>query len=280
MARACQSLLLLIRKRKTCKVKIMTLPTFENVTLHEYRDGRLAEVTLPFSAEYAVALSINSTPYITMASSGTYLREHITGYLLTEGIITDIRQLVRLEVDEAALAVNAVLLDDPMIADRLERIKTLSAAGGRGKKIPPPAHLVRGELPCLRAEIVLQAMNEFLTYSREHETTHGVHGAALYSLAGERLAFFDEIGRHNAIDKVIGHAAQNNIALADKLICSTGRISSEIANKIIFARAPILVTRASPTTLSVQLLRRFNILSIIRAVNGRFYVVNGSDRIL
>ena len=257
----------------------MTLPTFENVTLHEYREGRLTEVTLPFSTEYAVALSINSMPYITMACSGNYLREHITGYLLTEGIVTDIRQIIRLDVDEAALAVNAVLLDDPIIADRLDRVKTISAAGGRSKKSPPPAHLVRAELPCLRADIVLKSMNEFLAYSREHETTHGVHGAALYSLDGVRLAFFDEIGRHNAIDKVIGYAAQKNIALADKIICSTGRISSEIANKIIFARAPILVTRASPTTLSVQLLRRFNILGIIRAVNGRFYVVNGSDRI-
>ncbi|HQM46212.1 MAG TPA: formate dehydrogenase accessory sulfurtransferase FdhD, partial [Smithellaceae bacterium] len=108
----------------------------------------------------------------------------------------------------------------------------------------------------------------------------GVHGAALYSLAGEKIVFFDEIGRHNAIDKVIGHAAVHNISLEDKMICSTGRISSEIALKIINARAPVLITRASPTTLSVKLLRRYNILSVIRAVQGRFYVVNGKEQIV
>lgn len=91
-----------------------------------------------------------------------------------------------------------------------------------------------------------------LTYSREHEATHGVHSAALYSHAGERLVFFDEIGRHNAIDKVIGYAAINGLTIEDKMICSTGRISREIAFKFINARAPVLITRASPTTLSVR----------------------------
>jgi formate dehydrogenase accessory protein FdhD len=64
------------------------------------------------------------------------------------------------------------------------------------------------------------------------------------------------------------------------MICSTGRISSEIAFKIITAGAPVLISRASPTTLGVELLRRYNILSIIRAVGRRFCVVNGKDSIL
>ncbi len=257
----------------------MTLPTFENVTLHEYRNGQLIEVSLPFSAEYAVTLSINSSPYITMACSGNYLREHITGYLLTEGIVTDVNQIERMDVDEEALTVHAVLVKDPVIADKLKRIKTVSAAGGRSRKNPPSEDLIRKVLPEVRAEVILRAMSDFLTYSREHEATHGVHSAALYTLTGERLVFFDEIGRHNAIDKVIGYAAQNRLTLEDKIICSTGRISSEIALKFINARAPVLVTRASPTTLSVRLLRQYNILAVIRAVNGRFYVVNGKERI-
>lgn len=257
----------------------MTLPTCENIDLHEYRAGAWNEVSLPFSTEYAVLLKINGSPYVTMACSGNYLAEHVTGYLITEGIISGIDQVEKMEVDEAALTVNALLEDDRIVQEKLEWIKTISAAGGRTKRNLPSDDLVRRNLPDVRAEVVLQSMNEFLTYSQEHEATHGVHGAALYTLAGDRLAFFDEIGRHNAVDKVIGHAAVNRISLEDKMICSTGRISSEIAFKFINARAPVLVTRASPTTLSVQLLRRYNILSIVRAVNGRFYVVNGQEKI-
>lgn len=256
------------------------LPTFQNIELHEYRYGKLASVSLPFSTEYAVLLKINGSPYVTMACSGNYLPEHITGYLITEGIITGTNQIERIDIDEAHLTVNAVLMNDQIIADKLERIKTISAAGGRSRKNLPSEDLIRESLPEVRACVILQTMSEFLTYSREHEATHGVHGAALYSLAGERLAFFDEIGRHNAIDKIIGYAAMNKIGLEDKMICSTGRISSEIAFKFIHARAPVLITRASPTTMSVGLLRHYNILSIVRAGNGRFYVVNGEKNIV
>lgn len=258
----------------------MTSPAFEMIQLHEYRDGAFTDVSLPFSAEYAVLLKINGAPYLTMACSGNYLREQVTGYLITEGIISGSDQIDRISIDEAGLIVDVSLVSDKIIAKKLERIKTVSAAGGRTKKELPSDEFIRQSLPKVRAEIVVRAMREFLNYSREHEATHGVHSAALYSLAGERLVFFDEIGRHNAIDKVIGHAASNGISLEDKMICSTGRISSEIAFKFINARAPVLVTRASPTTLSVKLLRRYNILCVIRAVNDRFYVVNGKESIL
>ncbi len=258
----------------------MTLATYENVILHEYRDGNLREVSLPFSSEYAVTLKINDRPYITMACSGTYLHEHVAGYLLTEGIITCMDQIEKIAIEESNQTVNVVLLQDSILTEKLNRIKTISAAGGRARKDLPADDLIRQHLPAVRAEVIIAAMNDFLSSSRERESTHGVHGAALYSLAGEKIVFFDEIGRHNAIDKVIGHAAVNNISLEDKMICSTGRISSEIALKIINARAPVLITRASPTTLSVKLLRRYNILSVIRAVQGRFYVVNGKEQIV
>jgi FdhD protein len=258
----------------------MTLPTCENVLLHEYRDGALTEVSLPFSTEYAVLLKINGSAYVTMACSGNYLQEHITGYLITEGIINRIDQIEKMEIDEANLTVHAVLDKDKIIDEKLKRIKTISAAGGRSRKNLPSCDLIRKDLPQVRAEVILKSMSEFLTYSQEHESTHGVHSAALYSLTGKRLVFFDEIGRHNAIDKVIGDAAINHLTIEDKMICSTGRISSEIAFKFINAHAPILITRASPTTLSVRLLRQYNILSIIRAVNGRFYVVNGREKII
>jgi FdhD protein len=261
------------------RVKTMPLATYENVVLHEYRDGALIEVSLPFSAEYAVLLRINGSPYVTMACSGNYLQEHITGYLITEGIITGSDQIEKMEIDEIGLTVNVLLVQDKIIAEKLERIKTISAAGGRSRKSLPAGALIRQNLPEVRAEVISESMREFLTYSHEHEATHGVHSAALYSLKGDRLVFFDEIGRHNAIDKVIGYAAINHLGLEDKMICSTGRISSEIAFKFINARAPVLLTRASPTTLSVRLLRQYNILSIIRVVDGRFYVVNGREKI-
>lgn len=258
----------------------MALATYKEFTVHAYSDGTLTETTLPFSTEYAVLLKINGLEYITMASSGNYLAQHITGYLLTEGIITRTGEIQSMDIDEESLTVNVGLVPESRVTERLEMVKSLTAAGGRTKRILPDGGLARSRLPVVRAEVVVGVMNEFLGFSQEHKTTHGVHGAALYSVSGERIVFSDDIGRHNAMDKVIGHAALNDMSLEDKMICSTGRISSEIAFKIITAGAPILISRASPTTLGVELLRRYNILSIIRAVGGRFYVINGKDNIL
>lgn len=258
----------------------MTLATYQNITVHEYCDGTLAEVILPFSAEYALLLKINGLAYLTMAGSGNYLSEHVMGFLLAEGIITEPGQIKSMDIDEESLTVNVTLVKDTQVTQRLETVKAITVAGGRAKRISPGMDLARSRLPVVRAEVIVEVMHEFLGFSQEHKATHGVHGAALYSLDGERIVFFDDIGRHNAMDKVIGHAALNGISLEDKMICSTGRISSEIAFKIITAGAPVLISRASPTTLGVELLRRYNILSIIRAVGRRFFVVNGKDSIL
>ena len=94
----------------------------------------LIEVSLPFSTEYAVLLKINGNPYVTMACSGNYLREHITGYLITEGIISGADQIEKMDIDEANLTVNAVLVKDKIIAEKLERIKTITAAGRQDQK--------------------------------------------------------------------------------------------------------------------------------------------------
>lgn len=133
----------------------MTLPAQENVLLHEYRDGRLIEVSLPFSTEYAVLLKINGSPYVTMACSGNYLQEHITGYLITEGIISGADQIEKMEIDETNFTVNAVLVRDKVIAEKLECIKTISAAGGRSRKNLPSEGLIRKTLPEVRAEVIL-----------------------------------------------------------------------------------------------------------------------------
>lgn len=258
----------------------MSLPTYQNISLHEYRNCALTEAALQFSAEYPVMLKINNTPYITIACSGTYLEEHVTGYLITEGIISAAGDIQNIEIDESNLTVNVLLAENARLSGKLEYVKTLSAAGGRSRKILPDAGLIRKNLPEVRPDIIIKCMAEFLTFSKERETTHGVHASAMYTLKGERLVFFDEIGRHNAIDKVIGYASINNISLEDKMICTTGRVSSEIALKFIHASAPVLITRASPTTYSVKLLRDYNILAVIRAVNGGFYVVNGKERIV
>ncbi len=258
----------------------MSLPLYNTITVHEYQNNSLAETQMWVSAEYPITLLINGNPYMTFACSGTDLEAYAAGHLTCEGIIQSSDQICDIEVDEANLSVKVNLVNSKDILLKLEFIKTISAAGGRSRKILPGEELIRKELPVLRPDVILKCMGKFLDDSREHKTTHGVHSAAMYTTEGKELVFFDEIGRHNAIDKTIGHAVLNNISLEDKMILSTGRLSSEIALKMINARVPVLITRASPTSYSVKLLKQYNILAISRADSESFFVINGVDRII
>lgn len=258
----------------------MTLPTYTNVTIHEYKENRFTEEEILISAEYPVTLMINGSPYTTFSCSGTELESYARGHLTTEGIIKGPSDIQSIEIDETNLTIDVRLIHNVEISEKLNRIKTLTAAGGRSRKELPGKELIRKNLPSVSADVILKCINEFLTYSKERDLTSGVHGSALYTLNGEMLAFFNDIGRHNAIDKTIGYAVMNNISFEDIMIFSSGRISSEIALKIINSHTPILVSRASPTTYSMQLLKDYNIITISRILDGCFYVINGKEQII
>ena len=254
----------------------MTQPGYSYVQVHDYRETGPEEREMAVSAEYPVNLSINGSHYATIACSGTEIEYLVTGHLISEGIVLSVDSIQEFSFDPATLSANVCTHDRREISPR----GALTAAGGRGRLSVPGHEYVRAELPEINAGTVSDSMESFLNHSREHHLTGGVHSSALCTVSGDMVVFFDEIGRHNAVDKVIGYAARKAIPLADKMILSTGRISSEIMFKLIYARAPVLVSRASPTSYSVNLARQFNILTICRARQGRFTVINGNEQIV
>lgn len=258
----------------------MTLPTYQNITVHEFKNSRLTEKEVAFSAEYPVTLIINGNPYMTVACSGTELESYAVGHLATEGIIQQYSDIEAIEIDEDSLTVNVRIVQSDHVSRQLTAIKILSAAGGRSRKELPASSLVRNNPPPVRPSIILTCMNRFLTHSKERDLTHGVHSSALFTRDGEMLVFFNEIGRHNAIDKSIGYAVRNRIPLDDKMIFTSGRLSSEITLKIVLSGIPILVSRASPTTYSIALLKRYNIITLSRFFDESCFVINGAEHLL
>jgi FdhD protein len=122
-------------------------------------------------------------------------------------------------------------------------------------------------------------MMEFLRTSELHKKTGGVHSAALYTADGEKIVFFDEIGRHSAIDKVIGYAASKSLDLDRTMILSTGRMPSEILSKVLAAGAPAIVSKASPTNVAVEMAREGGIVMIGNVRGRRLRVYNGREHI-
>ncbi len=258
----------------------MALPDHIVLRAHEYTLGDIREVELPISTEYQFTLNLNGRPYVAIACSGADLSCLAVGHLLSDGVIASSSDISDIRIDEENLLIDVVTADTDAVVERLMAVKTIASGCGQptGAITVPAAG--NEAMPRLRADEVLACMKEFLRSSALHTLTHGVHSAALNRFSGERIAFFDEIGRHNAIDKALGYALLNGIPLYDKMITTTGRLASEIVQKIIAASVPVIVSRAVPTSRSVELARRYNVIMIGRIRTGGFHIFHGWENII
>lgn len=119
----------------------------------------------------------------------------------------------------------------------------------------------------ISSEKILFLMEEFQKLAKVYKITGGVHCAGISD--GEKMIFFHEdIGRHNAVDKVIGECLSKGVSTLRKLILTSGRISSEIVLKCIVAGIPIIVSRAAPTTHAIKIANLYGI-TIVGFLRGK-----------
>jgi FdhD protein len=255
-------------------------PVYGEFPAYEYFENSLRPVIVPLSMEYSLTLSINGSPYVAIACSGGDLREMAFGHLVSEGFVRSKSDIREMNFDEENSILDAVLAVDDRMLDKLLRLRRMpSGCGQAGGEIDIPEK-TKGNPLKVSAETVTAVMKAFLNHSSLHKLTRGVHSAALSSVSGEIIAFFDEIGRHNAIDKVIGYALLNGISLHETVILTTGRVSSEIAIKLLNANAGTLISRASPTSLSYELSNTHGLTLIGRVRGGTFSVFSGHENII
>ncbi len=131
----------------------------------------------------------------------------------------------------------------------------------------------------IASSYISKLMEEFRARSQLHRQTGGVHAAALADRKGI-LVFREDIGRHNAVDKVIGAYLLAGNDFHDKLVLSSGRLSSEILHKAAACGLPILVSRSAPTDRCVALARERGITLIGFARGRRMNIYSGSERIV
>ena len=250
------------------------LETVQNVKAFQYQDSAFEEVTVPISTEYGITIAINGKPFVTIACSGSELVELATGFLVAEGIITSKSEIEGIRFDEKNLTMHVTTKETDAIVQRLFTIRSIVSGCGNAsqkfeglKKLTPPE---------VSPETIIKIGKQFYQTSELHKLTHGVHSAGLYKTTGECIAFYDEIGRHSAIDKLVGYALYNDIPLHNKIVYSTGRISGEIIQKAMVSGFPIIATKGSPTSLAIQLANEYNVMLIAKVRVNRFSVFTTS----
>jgi FdhD protein len=219
--------------------------------------------------------------------------ELVAGFLHNEGVVTELADLRgmsyclsdEVDPDQQYNIVNVELASAGLPAlDRLERhFTTTSACGVCGKANLDALHL-RGVRP-LAGDVLVDAATivalpeKLRAKQRVFETTGGLHAAALFDRSGSLVAVREDVGRHNALDKLIGWAILNRRPLGESLVLVSGRSSYEIVQKALAAGIPIVCSVSAPSSLAVDVAREFGVTLVGFLRGSRFNVYTHASRI-
>lgn len=216
-------------------------------------DGVEEEILDTIATEIAFTLKVNDQVLVSLLCSPAELDAMAVGFLLSEGMITSRESLLEVTVDEQNAEVQVRLNGAPADWGAIFNKKTITSGCGQGVTFSNSASLTsltRREPIRSSSVRIFELLRQFARSSELYQQTGGVHSAAL-AADDEIILFAEDIGRHNAVDKLIGKAFLAGIDLSDKLLLSSGRISGEIMTKVIRNRIPVLITRTAPTCMSI-----------------------------
>ena len=244
-------------------------------------DGAARETDV-VATEVPVTIMAGDTEIATLMCTPEHLDDLARGFLHTSGLLDRPQDWLGCEVDPADWVVRVSLAVD-VDPERLSR-RTFTSGCGKGVMFASaPEMEVRSPLPTgfsLPAPRVQELANWFRRYSDLHHATGGVHTVALSVDGGDPELIRDDVGRHNAADKVVGRALQEGIDLSHTLMITSGRISSEIVHKGRRAGVPFLVSLGAPTHQAVLLAREMNLTLIGFARQRRFSIFAAPERVV
>lgn len=232
--------------------------------------------------EQPVTLYLNEREVVTLVCAGHHLDELAVGFFRAEGFLEDPADIDRIEMDEEDGRVTIITSKESLLADRLWAKRTITSGCGKGSVFyyALDALLSKPVVSDLRVSPaqVRERMEELSRLSDTYRRTHGVHNTAL-ATTDAIVLFRDDIGRHNAVDMMVGHAFLHGVPLQDKMLITTGRLTSEILIKVAKVGIPVLVSRNTATSLAIQLAEQLHITLIGYARAGKFMVYSGQERL-
>ena len=247
-----------------------------------WHDGVLRAAEVAVVREIPVTLRLNGREIITLLASDDALDFLAAGFLKAEGFVSSREDLVAITVAPQGEAVDVEATGVDPLAEKLLERRTVTSGCGKGTTFTHAVDALQARQapvgPQVSAGQIRQLMHGLLRGSALYREAGGVHSAAL-ATAGEIVLFRDDIGRHNAVDKIHGECFLRDIPVADKLLLTTGRISSEILVKAAKLGVAILVSRSSPTDLALELAERTGITVVGQVRGGGLTIYTGEERV-
>lgn len=239
-----------------------------------------APASLPVCDEFPVQLELNGERIVTLMCTPSALTELAVGWLYCEGLIDTLDDVQAVGGCDALNRMSVFTERQQPVTPSVWR-RVITSGCGVGHAIDPaelallPPVTSDFTLPLPRLE---ELMREVALGGAIKHAVGGVHSAALVD-AGGILAHYEDVGRHNAVDKCIGRALLRGLDLRQTALLATGRISSEMAFKASRAGIPIVASLNSTTSLAVQLAQHAGVTIVAKAIGRKRMVYTRPDRI-
>lgn len=234
---------------------------FRNIPCTRITEKESEEILHEVVEEIPYALFVNGRHMMTAMMSPSMLEDFVIGFLFTEQVIKGPEEIESIRVEK-----NRISVITTNLFKVLGQKKTiLSGCGGAASYIDPE------KLPKIHSDFqitttIISDLVKNTLNTELHRITGGVHVVVLAG-SGGIILIAEDIGRHNALDKVIGCAIRKGIDLSHTFILASGRISSEMARKCLVANIPIIVSRGATTTLSLDVAKK-NGLTVVGFARG------------
>jgi FdhD protein len=236
---------------------------------HEYRDD-WTEVNATVIEEALITIYVNGLELATIMATPKDQRHLAIGFLKNEGLISAPTEIENIYVTNDGCCID-VWLDHSI--QRPERMIITSGCGGGVTFNDPSSELqpLSDDLT-IDPEELFKGFQELHTPGSLHAETRGVHTAGLTD-GSSVLAIAEDVGRHNTVDKLVGKCLEGEINTRGRILLATGRVSSEMLRKGAIMGCPVIASRNSPTSMSVEMAQAWNITLVgyVRRTTLRVY---------
>jgi FdhD protein len=253
-----------------------------------FNEGRFAQVEDVLAVEVALSIAVNEIPFtITMRTPGNE-EDLVRGLLFTENILRDL--IIRPEVETTGMneagyitSVNVKIPEHLIMKDfaGTRNVISVSSCGICGKTSLDEAFenkMVLNE-QIIHPQVVPEMFDSVSAHQKSFQQSGGTHAAGAFTIDGKMLAIHEDIGRHNAVDKVIGYLINNDLLDQAKCITVSGRVSYEIVSKALSAGIPFVAAVSAPSTLAVDYAESAGITLMAFCRNNKLTVYSNPNHV-
>jgi FdhD protein len=232
--------------------------------------------------EIPLTIFLNGEELVTLLCTPQDLKYLAVGFLATSGFIRKKEDIGEIFLDEERGIIKIEVKDSPELPKKFTK-RMITSGCGKGTLFYGLSDVfgcsIAQDDAKFKLEQIFNLMKKFQKSSPLFKKTGGVHSAALCK-EGEIVKQNEDIGRHNAIDKILGECFLEGIPMDDKVVLTSGRISSEIVLKVAKCNIPVIVSRCAPTHLAVKLAEKLKITLIGFVRGGRMNIYTYPQRIV